>query len=287
MYLDFDDVKSIFNLPFDTLETYLASLTNLIIHEASMVQNLNFYLRFDSFQIQLKQELGSRLLYPSFLIILSFILTLFFVHPFAPSILEMLSDFSIKTRYLNILYRTVWVIKYIQMFLILSFIILIFFLIQKNTKTIFYIRFHHFRFMHLIRNYISMRFAFVYRYLLQEGLNTQEILMMMKKSEGISDIKWLAYHVEAQLIEGKGLIDGFSLSYFDPMFIIYLKDGYYTENLKDSLENYLNLVLDVIKAQAKNLIFVIKSFVYLYILFMIIIYYIFLFQPLSMMEAIL
>ena len=89
------------------------------------------------------------------------------------------------------------------------------------------------------------------------------------------------------MLKGQSLLDAFNQAYFEPLFLVHIQQGYFTKNLTESIKSYIELMTQIIQAQAQSMILLFKTLTYIYILILVSIYYYFLFQPLSIMEAIL
>ncbi len=284
---NYDDVKEFLNLPYANVSSFIASLTKINFESLSQKDQLAFYIGFSKFEKQLKQDLLKKMMYPIFLCILSFVMTLYFSNSFAPSIIDLLHGFEVNTQILSFLHLLINIVKCLMLIVLLFIALLLLVLLQKDFSYVLYIRFHHYRFMSLIKNLMTLRFSFVYLFLLQRELNTQRILNEIKNSIGIADVKWLAFHIEKEMLKGQSLLDAFNQAYFEPLFLVHIQQGYFTKNLTESIKSYIELMTQIIQAQAQSMILLFKTLTYIYILILVSIYYYFLFQPLSIMEAIL
>lgn len=283
----FEEISRILDLPYDSYHSYVESLTSIRFNQLSSKDQLEFYIGFSAFEKDTMQHLFKKMIYPIFLLVIGFILSFYFSSYFAPSILNLLKDFSIQKIELSILYWSMMLLKYLYFMLFLSLFILVIFLLQKNWAFVFYIRFHQKKWMKLIRNIMTIRFTYVYLYLLKKDLNTQHILQEMKEVKGIQDVSWLAFHIEKDLSLGYTLHEAFNSSFLSPLYIVYLNHGYYTESMIDSLEKVLTILEGLVLTQCDKYIFIFKTVSYALILVMVSVFYIYLFQPLSIMEAIL
>lgn len=283
----FEDICQILDLPYTSLQAFVDSLTKIKFNHLSSKDQLEFYIGFSAFEKDTIKHLYKKLVYPIFLLLAGFVLSFYFSSFFAPSILELLQDFDIQKFELSLLFWFVTLLKYAYFILFLILFILLVLLTQKDWPFVIYIRFHHKKWMALVRNILTIRFTYVYLYLLKKGLNTQNILKEMKDITGIPDVSWLAFHIEKGLSSGKTLHESFDSSFLSPLYLVYLNHGYYTESMIESLEKVLTILQGLVLTQFNKYIFILKTLSYTLILIMVSIFYIYLFQPLSIMEAIL
>lgn len=283
---NYEVIQNELNLPFNSLSSYQRFITDVHFSQISSLDNLRFHIRYSSFEEALKTNILQDILYPLFLLLLSFILTIAFNHSFAPNILEMMAGFNVKTTKLELIIVFTKMLNILWYLLILILGILLLILLSKDLPYVLYIRFHQKPYFKTIRNIMTLRFCFVYQFFLNHNLNTQEFIKITQDVQGLDDIKWLTNHTKRNLEKGAALKDAIDLTYFNPMFKLYFLKGYFNHDLNNSLKEYNLLLEKIIHQDVKQLLRRFKIFVYVYILLFIGIYYIFLFQPLSILEAI-
>ncbi len=285
-HFNYDVVQKELDLPFDTLDEYVCFISDVQFPKMSALDNLKFHDEFQAFESSIKSSFLKDILYPLFLCLLSFILTLSFNKAFAPSILDMMDGFNVSTIKLQIIYSFTRILNLCWVGVMLCLICLIIILVSKDLPTVLYIRHHNKKFFKTVRNILTLRFCFVYQFFINKGLNTQEFIQLSQDVNGIDDIKWLSGHIKRNLEQGIELKDAIDLSYFNPLFRLFFIKGYFNQDLNQSLGELIELLNTMIHQEISQMIKKFKGFVYLYILVFIMIYYVFLFQPLSVLEAI-
>ncbi|NLW15010.1 MAG: hypothetical protein GX038_01945 [Erysipelothrix sp.] len=283
--ISFEDIKTILKIPFNNLSEYLDVISNFRFENLTDTDNLGFYIGFTKLVAELKEISIKKFIYPMFLLVVSFVLTFYFSTTFGPSIIEMLEGFDVHNKQLYFVLHMVNLLKVIWIILIVGLIILLLIIHNKDLRYVLFIRYHNLKIFGFVKNILSSRFIFVYQYLFKLNLTTQEILKEIKEVKGLGDVKWIGYHIESNLSQGKDLLSAIDLEYFNPFMIIYFKNGFYTNKLSKSLDTYQKTLDKIIKNQCERYILYFKTFVYAYIIIFVGIYYLFLFQPLSILEG--
>ncbi len=281
----YEEIRNALNLPFESLEQYAMFVSDVYFTEMGVLDNLTFNLQYEKIDTKLKKLLLEKLTYPLFLFVLSFMLTLFFNQKFAPSILYMLKDYQIEKLSLNIIYGFSSLLKFLWILVLIIFVVISLLLSQKDFRYLVYIRFHNFKFMKTVRNILTLRFSLVYVFLLKRKYTTQDFFKQIKKSTGIEDVKWLGYLVYEKITQGEPITEALDHAFFNPYFILYFKKGFYNQDISKSLDEYIDILEMMITQEISQIVTLFKACIYTYIFIFIGIYYVFLFQPLSIMEV--
>ena len=108
----------------------------------------------------------------------------------------------------------------------------------------------------------------------------------MKDINKMKDMEFIASKISSNLNKGNDTFTAFNLSYFDPVFLLQFKSIYYTNNISTEFISIIDTLREKLLSEFKIYLNLFKTFVYVYLMFIIGIYYLFLFQPLSILEVI-
>ena len=283
--LSFDLIQQELNLNFNSLYDYMTFISPIYFPDLSDFDNLCFYLRYHEAKKEITQRLFKEIVYPFFLFLLCFLMTLYFQDIFAPHIIRILDDFNVSSSKLSLILFFTLCLKNLWFLFFLLLFFMCFVLMLKDMPFVVYIRFHHLKCFGLVKNVLTYRFCLVYHFLLEHQQNIQLFFEVIQNVKGMDDVKWLSFHIKDALEKGNPYLDAINLKYFNALFKIYLDKGFYTKNLPQVLNEYLIFLQGRIEVQITMSLRWFKIFVYSYVVVFVLIYYFFLFQPLSILEG--
>lgn len=285
--IPFDTFNEYHHLPFSSYQDFISLYVKEKKETISKHQELEIIYGLSVFKQKLQERIQKKFLYTSFLFILSFFLTVFFVFKFTPNIQNMNQSFNIKNN--NIVLTKAIYSFFIVLFILLFILFLLFMgtLKRVDTRTSFYVLVQNTRFKKYLNNLLSYRFIHIYQEIFDYNLSTQEVIMYLRNQDIMIDIQWLAYQIDERLEKGEDIMNAMDLDYFSPIFKIQFQQGY----LKNDLDHHLTIAKKAIEKELLLGIDKLSRFytfgVYLYVLFLILNYYRYLLAPLKIMEGIL
>lgn len=221
--------------------------------------------------------------YPLLLIVLTYFLSWFFILFFTPNVISLVRDFDISIDTI-VLYQLF--VKSILWFYHISFLIflLVMFLLQfKDLKTILFILLSNR--IKIVKTYISYRFALMLLLFLEAGIKTQSLIQIMREY-GLGDLsKWMSYHIQESLDRGEDFKTGFDTEYIDKNLKHFINLGIMEQDLENALRKYLILAEFEMKHMIKKISTSLKLLTFLVIIILLSLFYLVLYYPLGIMEA--
>ena len=166
------------------------------------------------------------------------------------------------------------------------FIVLVVFFIlirSKDIKTMLFIIFSNK--ILFIKTYVSYRFALMLLLFLEAGIKTQSLVQIMRKY-GLGDIsRWMAYHIQESLDQGDDFQKSFKQNFIDSNLNHFLNLGVIDQNLENALDKYLLLSQMEMKFSIKIFSRAFKLLSFLIIILLLSLFYLVLYYPLGIMEA--
>ena len=242
-----------------------------------------FLMAHYKFKKSLLTEIFKENAYPMMLILITYLLSWFFILIFSPNVISLVQDFDVSVDSI-ILYQTL--VRLLLWFYHIVFIVmfLILFSLQfKDLKTIMFIIFCH-KFP-LVKTYVSYRFALLLLLFLEAGIKTQSLIQIMR-TYGLGDLsRWIAYHLQESLDKGDDLMTSFNTEFIDKNLKYFINLGVTDQDLRKALNKYLEIAQFEMKHMIKNLSRALKLLTFLIIIVLLSLFYLVLYYPLGIMEA--
>lgn len=247
------------------------------------LHTLSFLNQYESFSKSLFKDIIKEMLYSFVLLLMGLGISMFFIYRFEPSIRGLLEDYEANLGMLN---RYKWILQiglgFFVGILLLTLIIL--FLVQsKDLKIMFTV--YILRFQSIFKYIISYKYATMLLLFLQFDMKTSDMILFLRTAS-VGDVnKWLSYHIDVQLQEGKSFDEALHPGYFDQTMIDFLSLGYHHQDVKGYLKRYCDMMHIRIKNDIKRIGVFIKTLVFAYLIMIVAIFYSALYMPLQLMEV--
>lgn len=280
-------------IPFEHLDLNIEfrDYLNILFNEPYL--RLKLILKdFDAFQFLMSHhnlkkslitEIAKENAYPLLLMVLSYLLSWFFILFFSPNVISLVKDFDVSFDSI-ILYQNFVRILLFFYHLIFMFICLLFLMFQfKDLKTMLFIMFNSK--VTILKTYVSYRFALMLLLFLKAGIKTQSLIQIMR-TYGLGDLsRWMAYHIQESLDQGEDFKSSFKLSFIDKNLCHFITLGVVDQKLESALEKYLILAQFEMKHMIKKISRGLKLISFLIIIILLSLFYLVLYYPLGIMEA--
>lgn len=283
--INFEDIKETLELPYDSLEDYLLANYKYYSDILNPYQELKLWFNYENLFDSLEKHFKKEFMYPFILFIMSFVLTLFFNFKFSKSILSLLDGFGVNKPGLYLIVFVMRLIMLIWFLFVLIILIVVYLLKVKDLGIYLFMKFNHFSIFKIIKTCLSLKFIFFYQHLYNLNLKTKDVLIKMTQINKMKDMEFIASKISSNLNKGNDTLTAFNLSYFDPVFLLQFKSIYYTNDINTEFISIIDTLREKLLSELKIYLNLFKTFVYSYLTFIIGIYYLFLFQPLSILEV--
>lgn len=226
------------------------------------------------------KKIKKELTYPVILIVFLKFFSLFVVYGLLPSIKMLFTEFSITQNILTkILFKLFEIIPLIIILLILIVVSLVFisiYAVKKQYFKLIDLLVYKVKFIgKYIQKYYSIKFALYYNELLINGYDSSDIIVILYKQIGDSDVKMLVYEIYLQVLDGKSIEDIISeFIYFEPLFVTYFTFLLNDNSENKSLDDYLNMSIDTIHIKITKFIKFVVPLVYFFVAGFVVLVYV-------------
>lgn len=194
--------------------------------------------------------------------------------------MQLFTEFSIEpdliTKIMFEVFKLVPIIIIFLTIIIVVNIVLIVYAIKKQYFQLidFYVN-HVVIIKDIIRKYYSIKFALYYNELLICGYDSTDIIIMLYQQIDDSDIKMLIFEIYRQVLLGESLEKIISqFDYFESLFITCFKLLIHDSTNEKTLDNYLNISINMIHFKIKKVIKFIVPFIYCFTASFVILVYV-------------
>ena len=252
--LNLDNVAQDQNI-LDLFEKY-----PVITKHLSLKDSCEFIYSYQSFLKEIKTVIIKALAYPIVLLVSSNLILIFFKNYFIPELSRGLTLISFKINSYIFLIKAI--IGFESAILILFFIFLL--IIRKpiflNLTYEFLYSNNYFK---TFLEYYSLRFLIIFKKLLDLGLTTQEILILMSKLKDEKLVSYLAFHFKTALETGIDFISAILKLKVNHALKEVLLIAFYSPNKLEILEDYSHILKETFLINLKKLTTKLQYFSYL------------------------
>lgn len=234
---------------------------------------------------KLIDNLRKKLTYPSFLIIFLVIFSLFVNWGLLPQIFKLFKEFNIKMSLFQQLFFIFF--SYLPTLIVLCFCLSAFII----SFTIYAIKKQRFNLIDflvfkipvispVIKKYYSIKFAAYYNELLNNGYNLTQIVELLYRQIGDSDLKMLVYEIKNNLIAGDDLDKALAkMPYFEDLFLSCFKLMLLDNRRDKSLKDYLDLSITAIERKIETILKITIPCIYFFVSSFVIMVYLSIILP--------
>lgn len=230
----------------------------------------------------LKQVLKEGL-YSLSLLIISYLLSWFFLVKFSVSVYDMISSFDLDLGIISRYQTLVQIYLFFVHILVLTLMIALILMRSKAFKILFYIHGH--KRIHLLETFITFRYAMIMSLFLKYGIKTQVMVSVMRQSSIDPFSRWLSYHVEDDLLSGHSFNKSLKQSFFDMPFVLLVEQGLLRNTFEKNLLKYIDFAKESLSHDISKLLKIFKTCVFLYLLILMAMFYSVLYLPMQIMEV--
>lgn len=247
------------------------------------LQTLEFLFSYTQFQKRFIQSILKSVVYSIVLMCLGIVLCYFFMYRFEPSIRSLLVDFGTNVEQLQ-MYRFVIaiIISFINI-LIAGLLIGAFLLQAKDNKIVFcVVMMPRWPFLKYI---ITYQYTMMLNLFLQFDMKTSSMITFLRSASlGVVN-RWLSYHIESELDQGKTFPDALSEQYFDTRMIDFVRLGYIHNDMKGYMDRYCKMMDGEIQRKIVQYGTLFKTVVFCLLVMIVAIFYSVLYLPLQLLEV--
>lgn len=244
---------------------------------------LRFLHQYQSFKEDLLKKILASFLYSFVLLILGMALSYFFLWRFEPSVRSLLGDYGTDISILK-RYRFMLQIILVVLNLVVGLGVFILILVQsKDLKILFIISL--LKRWPFLKQFLSYQYAKMLLLFLQFDMKTSQMIGFLRNASIGDTNKWLSYHIESHLDQGKLFPESLDLQYFDAMMVDFVELGYLHSDVASYLSRYCDLMKEEVSLTLKRYGSIFKMFVFSYLMFIVALFYSTLYLPLQLLEG--
>lgn len=281
----FDLVNQRLSLKCQSLSTYLQIVLKDIYPSLDSYLSDIRILKFASWKESLSKKIYKTYLlegiYPSVLFLAYVFLLLIYSYVFLPSVTSMLSDLSTES---SLLAHMSFQLSLHGgfMFLILILLLFVFYIYKsKDLRVILFLKLHQHNVYKPIKLLWTHHFVLYFRAFYEEGLDTKTILDLIRKIPSPLPASWLAYHLDANFMEGKR----WELDYLDDFFSLRIQQTDDFHSTMKALDDFIFMSEQEINRYFHAFIRTLKGGISLCLIAMITLYYQTLYLPLTILQT--
>ncbi len=218
-----------------------------------------------------KMKILSKIAYPLFLFIFSYVLVLFFSVSIVPSMSVYATDSSLViVDFLNVFYSILFICLFVLLFL---------FVLRHRIQLLerFFLN------LKLVKETQSVLFSYVWKNLLSNGLSTTECIDVLEK---VDSTKLLARKLNQYLKRGFSLMDSIRNAFEGlDVFCLFIETGLASSNLVHLLEIYVDRTQQNMERKLKRITNMVQLFSYLCVALVVFVFYQVMLMPLNMLNT--
>lgn len=224
-------------------------------------QCLKIWLMIQSEKAELKRKYITKLIYPFFVCIFTFVSLLFFKFTLLSKIRTMFDNGGSDLPFI-IFDLTCYALIMLYMFLILLFLTVRYFLHNPNTRNYIYLTLYNKFKDNLLTIHSSGLFSKILLECFRAGVSTQNSLDILGKFTGLPFVMLLARNCSLRLFEGNTFTQAITTIETDTSFKVFMQLGLYANKVLDQLNNYCIFNVNLFDRKMKNLLSLFYAFVY-------------------------
>lgn len=279
------DIKSLdLKMSLDTFVSLIYPKEfKLMSNSLSPYDFLCYMKSYDQFKVNMLAQFLKEGLYSICLLLISYVLSWFFLSKFSVSVIEMISSFEVDVSMIH--QYQVFVQGYLFVVHVTLVMVFIFFWLYQSLdlRIMFYILICER--IPFIRDYVTYRFALLMSLFLKYGIKTQSMIDVMRLCGLDPFSRWVASTISHELSSGSNLIDAIDQTYLDPRFILLAEQGLRRHTYEENITSYVEIVRRSLQQSMTRILGVFKIGVFLYLLILMAMFYAVLYLPMQIMEV--
>lgn len=224
-------------------------------------QCLRIWLMIQSEKAELKRKYITKLIYPCFICIFTFISVIFFKFTLLSKVRTMFDNGGNDLPFILFDFMCYALIMF-YMVLILLYLIIRYFLSNPNTRNYIYLTlFAKFK-DNLLTIHSSGLFSKILLECFRAGISTQNSLEILGKFSEFPFVMLLARNCSTRLFEGNTFTHAITNIETDSSFKVFIQLGLYANKVLEQLTNYCTFNVKLFDSKMKNLLSLFYAFVY-------------------------
>ena len=235
-------------------------------------QCLRIWLMIQNEKAELERKYITKLIYPCFICIFTFVSLLFFKFTLLSKVRTMF-DYGGNDLTFILFNFMCYALLTLYMFLILLYLIIRYFLHNPNTRNYLYLTlFAKFK-DNLLTVHSSGLFSKILLECFRAGISTQNSLDILGKFSEFPFVMLLARNCSLRLFEGNTFTHAITTIETDSSFKIFIQLGLYANKVIEQLSNYCTFNINLFDSKMKKLLSLFYTFVYVQFFIAVILIY--------------